>query len=506
MPNNTSKNSFTELFKKKIASRSDCIKMPSPSACFKPLRCFMPAEEGHGDFEYTRICAFKSGHSGLKLKQSSGKVTGVGEFGQAFEQGIQKGWTVISINENKYSFERSLTARKSHYSLTFGFHHPCYTVIFQSGSTGIIVERSSGIVITIDEKSQAENLGIEIGWKIISIQAKKYSISKWNKYSHSNSPYYVTFTSEHPSEEKFPLNACAPLEMQNIIKIESIYEEPSFESEIIYKVPKSPILKNKAVMGSESESISEDSNGFEYPQGHREMNIIPKPEDKIYDFFPLKSSQKLIEIEPFYVTPSLSKSPEVELNKKLFGYENEFDSPVEEMLIGDPDGFHGPIDDSLIENRQLELATHLLEYDMPVENENLMSVEDEILLASTREIRMLQQALRTDQNLRELDNDFPNEESTSLDDMEDVSFLGHQSPQPEKILRCAPAKVSIESRSSDLTKMGALTAKMNSLTSQMTRMKEEESNSHSVTKEQIPKRAGSARRARRARRARTGRA
>ena len=85
----------------------------------------------------------------------------------------------------------------------------------------------------------------------------------------------------------------------------------------------------------------------------------------------------------------------------------------EEMLIGDPDGFHGPIDEYLIENRQLELATHLLEYDMPVENENLMSVEDEILLASTREIRMLQQAL-TDQNLRELDNDFPDEESASV--------------------------------------------------------------------------------------------
>ena len=56
------------------------------------------------------------------MKQSSGKITGVGEFGQAFEQGIQKGWTVILINENKYSFERLLTARKSHYSLTFGFH------------------------------------------------------------------------------------------------------------------------------------------------------------------------------------------------------------------------------------------------------------------------------------------------------------------------------------------------------------------------------------------------
>ena len=88
-------------------------------------------------------------------------------------------------------------------SFFFENFEPCYTVIFQSGSTGIIVERSSGIVSTIDEKSQAENLGIEIGWKIISIQAKKYSISRWNKYSHSNSPYYVTFTSEHVKNHFF---------------------------------------------------------------------------------------------------------------------------------------------------------------------------------------------------------------------------------------------------------------------------------------------------------------
>ena len=100
-------------------------------------------------------------------------------------------------------------------------------------------------------------------------------LSKIKDYQYFGNYAFLCIQFE-PSEEKFPLNACAPPEMQNIIKIESIYEEPSFESEIIYKVHKSPILKNKAVMGSESESISEDSNGFEYSQGRREMNIIPK--------------------------------------------------------------------------------------------------------------------------------------------------------------------------------------------------------------------------------------
>jgi hypothetical protein len=64
------------------------------------------------------------------LKIGSGKITGVGEFGQALEQGIQKGWIIISINGKKYSFENLVTARESHYSLTFGFHQVTKKIFF----------------------------------------------------------------------------------------------------------------------------------------------------------------------------------------------------------------------------------------------------------------------------------------------------------------------------------------------------------------------------------------
>lgn len=122
---------------------------------------------------------FKPGKIGLVASKEGGQVTTVTRSGQAEEMGVMPGWRIRTVDGFAYSQSKLLETLSGtqNYQLTFDTKEvfPLLQMRFKPGKIGLVVNASTGEVQKVTAREQADDMGVNAGWRIRAVEGAAYS-------------------------------------------------------------------------------------------------------------------------------------------------------------------------------------------------------------------------------------------------------------------------------------------------------------------------------------------
>lgn len=70
------------------------------------------------------------------------------------------------------------------------------TIKFKPGPLGMSVRWGEGVVTNMDQGSQAEKLGVKVGWKLLKVGNDEYTERFLDKYIAEKKPFSITFNTD----------------------------------------------------------------------------------------------------------------------------------------------------------------------------------------------------------------------------------------------------------------------------------------------------------------------
>jgi len=162
----------------------------------------MEKSDDHIVLENVTRILFKCGeHCGFGCASwESGVVHHVVPDSQAEELGINPGWKIHSLDNEKYSFETLMDKMKGRKSYEIAFYETNHfvkeeTLAFEAGGQGLGIkcENWDQGVISVVSDGAAKQAGVQQGWKFSTINGARYSEQLLDEKLAGDVEFQVTF-------------------------------------------------------------------------------------------------------------------------------------------------------------------------------------------------------------------------------------------------------------------------------------------------------------------------